>query len=80
MSFPYFQPLPAGHSPEQAQAWHTRCRTAEAALARQVAAGVVPDAEIIAHFQAYVNGDITLGQAIGRVLDKLSRTDYRTSV
>jgi hypothetical protein len=78
MSSTYFQPLPAGYSPEQEQLWHNRCRTAEAALARQVAAGVAPDAEMIAHFQAYVNGDITLGQAIGRVLDKLSRTGYPT--
>lgn len=79
MSSSYFHHLPAGHSPEQAQAWHTRCRTAEAALARQVAAGVAPDAETIAHFQAYVNGDITLGQAIGRVVDKLSRAGYHAS-
>jgi hypothetical protein len=80
MSSRYFQPLPPGHSPEQAQAWHHRCRTAEAALARQVAAGAVPDAESIVHFQAYVNGDITLGQAIARVLDKLSRPGHSPSM
>jgi hypothetical protein len=80
MSSPYFQSLPAGQSPEQEQAWHNRCRTAEAALARQVAAGASPDAEAIAHFQAYVTGDITLGQAIGRVLDKLSRAGHHSNL
>jgi hypothetical protein len=80
MSSTYFQPPLASQTPEQAHAWQHRCRTAEAALARQVAAGLVPDAETIAHFQAYVNGDITLGQAIGRVLDKLARTGFRSSI
>jgi hypothetical protein len=80
MSSNYFRPLPAGYSPEKEKAWHYRCRTAEDALARQVAAGAVPDAEAIAHFQAYVNGDITLGQAIGRVLDKLSRAGYHSNL
>jgi hypothetical protein len=80
MSSAYFQPPSASQSPEQAQAWHHRCRTAEAALARQVAAGVVPDAETIGYFQAYVNHEITLGQALGRVLDKLSRSGYSPNV
>ncbi|MGI4821886.1 MAG: hypothetical protein ACRYFV_11805 [Janthinobacterium lividum] len=79
MSSTYFQPPLASQAPEQAHGWHHRCRTAEATLARQVDAGVVPDAETIAHFQTYVNGDITLGQAIGRVLDKLARTGYHSS-
>jgi hypothetical protein len=72
----HFHQPPAGQSPEQAQAWHNRCCTAEATLARQVVAGVAPDAETIAHFQSYVNGSITLGQAIGRTLDQLSRPGY----
>ena len=80
MSSTYFQSPPTGQTPEHAHAWHHRCRTAEAALARQVAAGVAPEAETIAHFQVYVNNEITLGQAIDRVLDKLSQGGYGPNV
>jgi len=68
-----FYPLPDGLSPSQQRAWQQRCQTAGRILAQQAATTGGPDVEVLAHLQPYVQGEITLGQAIGRLLDHQSR-------
>ncbi len=64
-----FHSPPAGLGPEQLQKWAHRLLTVEEALAGLTAEGTVPDDAILAHLQDYVNNDITLGQALGRIVD-----------
>lgn len=68
-----FLPLPAGLTPAQECEWHQRCWTAGRILAQQAATTGGPDAEVVIHLQPYVRGEITLGQAIGRLLDHQAR-------
>ena len=68
-----FPPLPAGLTPAQERAWTQRCWTAGRIIAQQAATAGGPDAEVIIHLQPYVRGEITLGQAIGRLLDHQAR-------
>ena len=72
MLFSCFQSVPTGLSAQQRQEWDYRRQNAERILAKQAQAD--PHLETVAHLQHYVNGDITLGQAIGRVLDAQART------
>ena len=65
----YFSQLPDGLTPTQERAWHQRCQTASRIMAQQAATAGGPDAEVLAYLQLYVHGEITLGQAIGRLLD-----------
>ncbi|TPG66354.1 hypothetical protein [Hymenobacter nivis] len=64
-----FHPLPEGLTLSQQQEWYQRCQTARRILAQQVATTGGPDVEILAYLQPYVHGEITLGQAIGRLLN-----------
>jgi len=68
-----FHPLPDGLTSSQQRAWHQRCQTAGRILAQQAATTGGPDAEVFAHLRPYVHGEITLGQAIGRLLDHQAR-------
>jgi hypothetical protein len=73
MPKPIFTHLPEGLDPAQRAAWLRRQRTAENTLEIQAIGGSVPDAETIAHFQRYVSGELTLGQAIERVRKQMSQ-------
>lgn len=64
-----FLPPPDGLGPEQRQRWALRLRTAEDALAGLTAGGTAA----AGHLHDYVNGRITLGQALGRVVDHRAR-------
>jgi hypothetical protein len=68
-----FLPLPDGLTPGQERAWNQRCQTAGRIIAQQAATTGGPDAEVIIHLQPYVRGEISLGQAIGRLLDYQAR-------
>jgi|GEM_PF-5186074 len=77
MSFIKFNPMPAGLSPVQQQAWQRRRRTAENTLEIEILSGAVPDAQTLAFFQRYINGELTLGEALERVR-KLAPADEQT--
>ena len=68
-----FPPHPAGLTPTQQRAWDQRCQTAVRILDQQAATTIGSDAEMVAHLHCYVRGEITLGQAIGRLLDHQAR-------
>ncbi|GAA4365638.1 hypothetical protein GCM10023185_36100 [Hymenobacter saemangeumensis] len=72
-----FKPAPEGLTPAQLQAWQRRRRTAENTLEIEVLSGAVPDAQTIHLFQRYINGELTLGEAIERVR-KLAPVDHQT--
>lgn len=42
----------------------------------QLAGGIPPDSPLAACFQLYIDGEITLGQAIGRTLDRLAQEKH----
>lgn len=64
---------PAGLGPEQRLRWARRLLAVEDALAALTAAGTTPAAVVLAYLHDYVNGDITLGQALGRIVDHRAR-------
>ncbi|MGI4737065.1 MAG: hypothetical protein ACRYG7_17985 [Janthinobacterium lividum] len=64
-----FHPLPDGLMPSQQREWNQRRQTASRILAQQAATTGGPNIELLAYLQPCVHGDITLGQAIGRLLD-----------
>lgn len=66
-------PQPTGLSPIQQRAWGQRCQTAVRILDQQAATTTGPDTEMLVYLQCYVRGEITLGQAIGRLLDHQAR-------
>lgn len=66
-------PCPAGLPTAQQQAWEQRHQTAARILARQTDPAPAADSAVLAHLQHYVRGEITLGQAVGRVLDHQAR-------
>jgi len=73
MPYSSFPPHPTGLTPAQERAWNQRCQTAGRIIAQQAAITGGPDTEVIVHLQPYVRGEITLGQAIGRLLDHHAR-------
>jgi hypothetical protein len=73
MSKAYFTHIPDQLDPAQRVAWLRRQRTAENTLEIQAIGGSAPDAETVAHFQRYVNGEITLAQAIERVRRQMAQ-------
>jgi hypothetical protein len=76
MSSAFFMPPPAGLDPEQ-QANRTRRQyVADCALEFLAAKAKPLDSALIAHLQDYVNGDSTLGQAIGRIVDHLAQEPH----
>ncbi len=68
-----FPPPPDGLGPEQRQRWALRLRTVEDALAGLTADGTAPDDAVVGYLHDYVNGRITLGQALGRIVDHRAR-------
>jgi hypothetical protein len=73
MLYTAFPPHPAGLTLAQQHAWDQRCQTAVRILEQQAATTTGPDAEMLVCLQPYVRGEITLGQAIGRLLDHQAR-------
>ena len=69
MSPSVFPPPPAGLGPEQRLRWAQRLLAVEDALAALAADGTAPDAAVLAHLRDYVSERITLGQALGRIVD-----------
>ena len=70
----YFQANLITLSPTQQSAWESRRQMAEDLLDRHTDLAHTPDAETVAHLQCYIDGDITLGQAMGRILDRWARS------
>ena len=68
-----FQSRPLGLTSTQRREWDQRCQTAERILDQHAVISPRADAEVMAHLQPYVRGEITLGQAIGRLLDYQAR-------
>jgi hypothetical protein len=73
MSASCFTSLPSGLSPEQRLHWTRRQHVADCAVEFLAAHNKPLDSPIFAHLQHYVSGEISLGQAIGRILDYLAR-------
>jgi len=73
MSTHYFNPMPAHLADDQRKEWVRREQTAENTLAIQALGGTTPNAETIAKFQRYVNGEITLAQAIAQVREQMAQ-------
>ncbi len=71
-SYPLLPP-PDGHGPGQGPQRARRLAVVEDALAALTAASTTPDAVVPAHLHDYVNGAITLGQALGRIVDHRAR-------
>ena len=64
---------PAGLSPEQHQNWTRRQYVAECAIDFLTAKDKPLDGQVLAYLQAYVSGESSLGQAIGRMVDYFAR-------
>ena len=65
--------MPPNLSEDQRKEWIRRQRTAENTLVIQALGGTMPNAETIAKFQCYVNGEITLAQAIAQVREQMAQ-------
>jgi F0F1-type ATP synthase assembly protein I len=74
MTSSIFTPPPVGSDSAQHLEWTRRQDVAECILAALAAEGHRCDSPIIACLQPYVSGHLTLGQALGRVIDHLART------
>jgi hypothetical protein len=72
MPSPVFLPVPADLDPQQRQSWANRQYVADCAVDFLTARAKPLDGPVVAHLQAYVRGESTLGQSIGRIVDYLS--------
>ena len=79
MSASYFKPMPPHLTLEQRKEWERRQHTAENTLAIQALGGTTPNEETTAKFQRYINGEITLAQAIMQVREQMAQehADFR---
>jgi hypothetical protein len=72
MSTTYLQSVPpTGLTPIQRQEWQRRHRIAENTIEIQVMGGTLPDNETLHCFQRYVNGELTLNDAMERVRQQM---------
>lgn len=74
MSSNYLRAIPPSDlTPLQRQEWHRRQRIAENTLDIQVLGGTLPDSETVHFFQRYVDGELTLNDAMARVRQQMQQ-------
>lgn len=73
MSTISFEPMPPGLTAEQRTQWQRRQLTAHNTLEIQALAGTGANAETLAYFRRYVNGEITLAQAITQAREQIAQ-------
>lgn len=66
--------MPDGLPAEQHGSWAVRLQLAQNALAVFCDESPEPDATIVGHLQDYVDQHISMGQAVGRIVDHHVRT------
>ncbi|MBD2770270.1 hypothetical protein IC235_20480 [Hymenobacter sp. BT664] len=74
----YFTSLPPGLNSEQCLLWARREHVANCAVEFLITHNRPLEGPILTHLQHYVNGEISLGQAIGRIVDHLAQSPGRT--
>jgi|GEM_PF-6924064 hypothetical protein len=72
--------MPPNLSPEHRLHWTRRQHVADCAVEFLTAHNKPLDGAIFAHLQHYVNGEISLGQAIGRIVDYLAHEPSELSL
>ncbi|HEX8328722.1 MAG TPA: hypothetical protein VF629_14365 [Hymenobacter sp.] len=65
----YFAPIPPHLALDQRLQCARRQLVAENILDTMIANGTTPDESVLSYLQGYIDGDSTLGQAVGRIVD-----------
>ena len=79
MSSSLLMPDPAGSDQAQRLDCARRLLVAENILETISADGSGPDTGSLAYLQAYINGEISLGQAVGSIVDHLAQEQVRAA-
>ena len=70
----YFTPIPTHLDPDQRLHCARRQLVAENIIDTMAANGTGPDDASIGYLQRYIDGESSLGQAVGRIIDHLAQT------